>query len=110
MTETLGDRIAQARREMGVRLRRDVTRGELAASVGVDPSTVSLWESDKKSPREEALAKLAAYLGVTPAYLRYGIPTDALSPEALPEGVREGKGEIVAGRGAPSAAKAKKRA
>ncbi len=73
MTTTLGDRIAQSRRLLSVQEQRDVTRHEIAEAVGVDPSTVSLWENDKKSPREETLQRLADYLGVTPAYLRYGI-------------------------------------
>jgi transcriptional regulator with XRE-family HTH domain len=73
VTQTIGGRIAQARRQLGVEERRDVTRGEIATAVGVDASTVSLWEADKKSPREDALAKLAEFLHVTPAFLRYGV-------------------------------------
>jgi transcriptional regulator with XRE-family HTH domain len=70
---TLGGRIAQARREKGVRDRRDVTQLDLAQAVGVANASLSRWEADLASPREEALAKLAAYLGVTPAFLRYGV-------------------------------------
>lgn len=72
----MGERIAQARRELGVRERRDVTRADLAAACRVVPSAVTYWETDEKTPREDALERLAAYLGVTPAYLRYGIPRD----------------------------------
>jgi transcriptional regulator with XRE-family HTH domain len=71
--QEVGNRIAQARREKGVRERRDVLRADLAEAVGVDPSTITAWEKGLKSPREEVLAKLAAYLGVTPEFLRYGI-------------------------------------
>ena len=72
-SQEVGHRIAQARRELAVRLKRDVLRGEVAEAVGVDPSTITAWESGRKSPRDAALTKLAAYLGVTPAWLRYGI-------------------------------------
>lgn len=70
---TLGERIAQARREKAARERRDITRADVAKAVGVVPSAVTFWETDQKQPREDALAKLAAYLGVTPAFLRYGV-------------------------------------
>ena len=70
---TLGARIAQARRELGVRTHRDVSPSDVAEALGVSPATVYRWESDEKSPREEALAKLAKFLKVTPAYLRYGV-------------------------------------
>jgi transcriptional regulator with XRE-family HTH domain len=73
VTTTLGKRIAQARRLKGVREGRDVKPKEMAKAAGVDPSTISLWEADKKSPREDALTRLAKFLDVTPAYLRYGI-------------------------------------
>lgn len=88
MIGTLGKRIAQARRELAARKQRDVTRNEIAEAVGVDPSTVSLWEADTKVPREKALVALAAYLGVTPAYLRYGIePSRSYGLVAEPEPV-----------------------
>jgi transcriptional regulator with XRE-family HTH domain len=74
--QSVGDRIAQARRELGVRLHRDVLQSDVAEAIGVSGASVSQWEAGIKSPREDTLAKLAAYLGVTPAYLRYGIPSD----------------------------------
>lgn len=58
---------------MGVRERRDVRPADLARAVGVSGATVSDWEAGKILPREDALEKLGAFLGVTPAYLRYGI-------------------------------------
>lgn len=97
-----GLRIAQARRELGVRQHRDVFRAEVATAVGVDPSTVTAWEQGKKTPREEALAKLARVLGVTPAFLRYGIVTplvqltDAQVEDSLARGA-----EARADRGLP---------
>jgi transcriptional regulator with XRE-family HTH domain len=60
-----------------VRTREDVSPSDVAAALKVAPATVYRWESDEKSPGEENLARLAAFLGVTPAYLRYGVkPTD----------------------------------
>ena len=99
--ETIGDRIAQARREMGVRLRRDVFAAEVAEAVGVTASNYSRWEANERVPREDALERLAAVFGVTPAFLRYGIQ---------PGDFREGHGEIVAGRGAPVVRKPGKQA
>jgi transcriptional regulator with XRE-family HTH domain len=50
----------------------------MGKAAGVTAAAISLWESNGRAPREEALAKLAAYLGVTPAFLRYGVePTAA---------------------------------
>jgi transcriptional regulator with XRE-family HTH domain len=69
---TLGQRIAQARREKGARDHRDITQLDVAKAIGTTGASVSEWEADKKAPREETLSKLARYLGVSPAYLRYG--------------------------------------
>jgi transcriptional regulator with XRE-family HTH domain len=69
---TLSERLAQARREMGVREWRDVRRAEIAEAVGVDPSMVTLYERGSV-PSEAVLAKLARFFGTTPAYLRYGV-------------------------------------
>lgn len=70
---SLGKRLADARRKLGVREGRDVGVPEVAAAVGVSAQSVYYWEADEKSPREDVLAKLAAFLRVTPAYLRYGV-------------------------------------
>lgn len=91
-----GTRIAHARRLLGVREGRDVTVPELAERVGVSAESVYNWESDKPIS-EKNLAKVAEELGVTPAYLRYGvkeataaggvqeIPTTAYTPIPRPE-------------------------
>lgn len=50
-----------------------MTQRDIALALGVSGASVSEWESGKVTPREDALAKLAAFLGVTPAYLRYGV-------------------------------------
>jgi transcriptional regulator with XRE-family HTH domain len=75
--ESVGARLAHARREMGVREGREVTRAELAAAVDVAPSTVTQWEKGKKQPREEVLGRAAAFLGVSPMWLRYGNGTES---------------------------------
>lgn len=86
VSATLGSRLAQARRELGVRERRDISQLDVAQAIGASSAAISRWESDLAVPREETLAKLAAYLGVTPALLRYGIqamPDSAPEPERV---------------------------
>lgn len=61
------------RRLKGVKDGRDITQADLAKATGVSATSVSEWEADKKAPREGALIKLAKFLGVSPAYLRYGV-------------------------------------
>jgi transcriptional regulator with XRE-family HTH domain len=73
MSKAVGDRIAQARREMAVRERRDIRPVDVARAVGVSGAAVSEWEAGKAVPRDELMRKLADYLGVTPEFLRYGI-------------------------------------
>lgn len=77
MPSTLGRRLAQARREKAAREHRDIQQADLAAAAGASKASVSRWENDHDRPREAALAKLAKYLGVTPAYLRYGLEASA---------------------------------
>lgn len=75
MKRTLGQRLAQARREKGVREWRDVSRGEIAKAAKVDPSMISNYESDKNVPGEDVLLLLSKFLGRDPAWLRYGVDT-----------------------------------
>ncbi len=86
--QTLGQRIAQARRELAVRLRRDVSASNVAEALGVAPATVYRWESDEKVPKDDSLLSLAKYLGVSPAYLRYGV-TEASKPATIIEATQE---------------------
>jgi transcriptional regulator with XRE-family HTH domain len=74
---------------MAVRARRDVTLAEIAKAVEISPASLSEYEADKKVPREGVLARLAAYLGVTPAYLRYGIAP--ATPQVDPDPTRDRK-------------------
>lgn len=65
---------------MSARERRDVTGEEIAEAVGVSAAAYSRWEKGQRSPKENDVAKLAAFFGVTPAYLRYGIAPSAPTP------------------------------
>lgn len=47
------------------RLRSGYTQTEAARRIGVDQSTVSYWESGKKTPQAFKLAKLADLYGCT---------------------------------------------
>lgn len=69
---TVGGRIAQARRELGVRRQQDVSPADLAKEVGVSAAAVYNWEGDEKAPNEKSLERLAEVLEVSRAYLRYG--------------------------------------
>jgi transcriptional regulator with XRE-family HTH domain len=80
----IGGRIAQARREKGVRERRDIRPVDVARALEVSGASVSDWESGKIVPREELMVRLAAYLGTTPQWLRYAIPADYV-PAATPD-------------------------
>lgn len=91
---TLGWRLAQARREKAAREHRDIQQADVAKAVGASKASVSRWENDIDIPREGALAKLAKYLGVTPAYLRYGIgkaPVPLQDPDATGRGKAGGE-------------------
>jgi transcriptional regulator with XRE-family HTH domain len=110
VSKTLGERLAQARREKGVREWRDLARTEIAEACGVDPSMISLYELGKNVPREDALTKLADFLGVTPAYLRYGVESPR-EPEVIPASmfVDAPTSRSIAAKAAAEKAAAKKR-
>lgn len=59
MTETLGKRIAQLRREKSLR------QDDLAQMLEVSPQAVSKWENDQTCPDITLLPALARILGVT---------------------------------------------
>lgn len=69
---TIGKRIAQARRELGCRLQKDIAPSHLADMVGVSETTVYRWEGDEKKPSDANLEKLAQKLGVTRPWLKFG--------------------------------------
>lgn len=47
------------------RLKLGMTQADLAGALGVDPSTVAKWESEKAYPRADLLPKIANLLGCT---------------------------------------------
>ena len=47
------------------RLKLGMTQADLAGALGVDPSTVAKWESEKAYPRADLLPKIARLLGCT---------------------------------------------
>lgn len=53
-----GKIIKDAREKMGI------TQEDLAKAIGVQKSTVSLWESGQRSPLGDNLAKLASFLKI----------------------------------------------
>lgn len=69
-----GERVAQERREKAARDRRDIGQKDVAEAVRTTPATVSRWEAGLNMPDDAVLSKLASYFGVTPAWLRYGVP------------------------------------
>lgn len=83
--DTEGERIAQARRQLGVLAHRDITQSDLARLVGVSGNTVVWnWEEGHKQPGDANRAKLARVLGVTEAYLRYGTEPRELAGWTMP--------------------------
>lgn len=64
--DTVGLRIKEARKAL------QLSQVSLARLVGVDQSTVALWETDKTQPREDKLQDVARVLFLTPEYMRYG--------------------------------------
>lgn len=59
MTETIGKRISNLRKEKGI------TQEDLAERLGVTPQAVSKWENDISYPDITLLPRLAEILGVT---------------------------------------------
>ena len=92
-TKQFGDRLAQERRHKSVAEWRDVFRKDIAKDVGVSESALGRWELNANMPSDEIIARLAAYFGVTSAWLRYGTeprePVDRLIPR--PKSARESK-------------------
>ena len=59
---TLGGRIFKCREQSGLSLHM------LANLIGVKPSTLKSWESDRSEPRVNKLVAMAGILGVSPTY------------------------------------------
>ncbi|EOC0699972.1 helix-turn-helix domain-containing protein [Salmonella enterica subsp. enterica serovar Kokomlemle] len=75
-TSTIGARIRQLRKE------RMLTHAELAESVGVQPTLVTIWENNTIEPRANHIIPLANALKCDPMWLLTGNPADvkAASP------------------------------
>lgn len=63
MSESFGDRLRKAREE------KKLTQGELADKTGFQPSAISHFESNRRSPSFDNLKKLADALNVSLDYL-----------------------------------------
>lgn len=66
----IGPRILQAR------LARGISTYDLAAVLKVTHQNVQKWEQGKNVPAHSLLTKLAATLGIDPAWLRSGVVPD----------------------------------
>lgn len=76
--KSLGERIAHARRVLGVQFGYDLGPTDVARYLETSPSTVSNWERDIKRPSPDAIEPLAEALGVRPGYLLFGeMPMEA---------------------------------
>jgi transcriptional regulator with XRE-family HTH domain len=68
--EIISGRIRNTREERGI------TASELARLVGVTPTAVWNWEKNSIRPRQPALEAIAKVLGVTTAFLVYGVEAE----------------------------------
>lgn len=50
---------------LALRKMRGLSQMDVAKEIGVDQTTVHLWETGKTKPRVETLMKLASYFNVT---------------------------------------------
>lgn len=71
MHTTLGQRIAIARKQVGL------NQTELGMRVGVERNAVSRWENDEVVPDGQTLLALPAALGVSADWLFYDRPSGA---------------------------------
>ena len=65
--DKIAKRIENCRRHL------NFSQSELARKVGVTPQAVQKWEKAKTVPRGYTLEKLAGVLGVSPAFIQFGI-------------------------------------
>ncbi|MBE6608571.1 MAG: helix-turn-helix transcriptional regulator [Ruminococcaceae bacterium] len=83
MENTLGKRIAELRREKGLK------QDELAEKLNVSPQAVSKWENDQTCPDISLLPDLAKILGVSVDELLSGKKADVPAVRMLPESERK---------------------
>ena len=77
----MGERIKHARRLKACRDDMDIGPKTVADALGLTVASVSRWESGTNPIKESNLVALAAYLGVTAAWLRYGDVAPMEPPE-----------------------------
>ncbi|MEM9232844.1 MAG: helix-turn-helix transcriptional regulator [Pseudomonadota bacterium] len=73
--DTIGARIRQARKELGL------SQGDLAARLGVSQPTVANWESNVHNPRQLMLAKIGDALEASLGWLAGGNAVERLTPD-----------------------------
>lgn len=79
---TLGDRLAAAREAM------ELSRGELAARLGVQETTIAAWEDDRSEPRANRLQMVSGMVKVSVGWLLTGRGQGLACPEgAAGEGI-----------------------
>jgi transcriptional regulator with XRE-family HTH domain len=74
---TLAERIAELRKRKGW------TQAELAEKLGVHKGHVTRWETDRRNPSPQALAKMVGVFGVRIEELRGEMPVALPLPEGL---------------------------
>ena len=89
MGKTLGTRIAELRREKGLK------QDELAEKLGVSPQAVSKWENDISCPDIMLLPKLAKELGVTTDMLLTGENCEKNEVQFVPEEKRKSFDDLI---------------
>jgi transcriptional regulator with XRE-family HTH domain len=72
--EVISERIKTTREARGI------TASELARLVGVTPTAVWNWEKNSITPRRPALEAVAKVLGVSTAFLVYGVEAEVAAP------------------------------
>lgn len=82
----IGDRIKDARERAGL------TQTQLAEKVGVRYQSVQQWEAGATSPARAKMVKIAAALGVTVAFIEYGM--DAVAEESAVYAITDEAREI----------------
>lgn len=70
------------------RVMRGLTQADIAKEIGVDARTVLRWENGDNDPKIKDMRKLAAYFGVTVAYLIGDEPTGPRGWDALEDPAR----------------------
>ena len=78
MSDTLGNRIEQARASKGYSV------AQLSHRLGIKPTTLRSWEADGSEPRANKLLMLAGVLGISSRWLLEGADDDA--PTHYPSG------------------------